>query len=291
MVIWLPPVTLAVSTTGLWPSVSVCRWEASVPRALPARSSSCIRFMSMVPVSSVATGSPVNVITCVASAAPVGPVAGRVPAWSRARPEYAAATLATASLYVMVIWLPPVTLADSTLGGIPSPIGSAETASSSLPAASRTTDSTLRRYVMSATGLVPVRFEASVSTSSVDPADMSDLDDTAGLPAPDTDQPPAPSVPDALTGSSNAMRIVPSDVAVALETEGACPSASVRFTTPAPNGLPSRSTTAGPSIKIQPVALGAASSLPNATVCVRVPFQSCCACNAVRISPSTKIDW
>ena len=292
MVRVLPAVMRADTTSGRWPSVSVSE-VVNGSSALPASSVRDAGTTARVPIASVAAASPISVIVWTGEPPPSSsPETVRVPeGGDRTGDEYAACVPSTFSLYVTVISLSPVILADSTLGGIPSPIATAVTASSSLPAASRTKPP-LRRYVMSASGLVPVRLAASVRTSSVDPAEMSDLDNTIGLPAPDTDQPPGPVASVAsLTGSSNTTRILAGASAVALSIVGSCPSDSVRFTTPAPNGLPPWSTTAGPSISIQPVALGAASASSNATVCVRVPFQSACVGDAVRISPPTKIDW
>ena len=123
---------------------------------------------------------------------------------------------------------------------------------------------------------------------------MSDLDNTSGLPDdPATDQPPAPDAADASrTGSSNTTRILDGDSAVALIMLGIWPSDRVRFTAPAPNGLPSSSTTAIPLTSIQPVASGSASAPSKASVCVRVPFQSAsCVCGMVRVSSPTYSAW
>ena len=132
-----------------------------------------------------------------------------------------------------------------------------------------------------------------MSTSSADPSDMFDLDSTFGLPDPATDQPPAPDATDASrTGSSNTTRMLDGDSAVAPIMLGIWPSDRVRFAVPAPNGLPSSSTTAAPLTSIQPVALGAAVALPKASSCVREPFQSAgCVCGMVRASPPTCSAW
>ena len=120
MVRALPPVTLADRTVGAWPSRRACWNAADAPSRLPDSSASAVWSMVRVPVALVAAAAPSNETAWVAEAAPDGPVTPRAPPGVRDRDAYPAGTRVTASLYVMVRALPPVTLADRTVGAWPS---------------------------------------------------------------------------------------------------------------------------------------------------------------------------
>ena len=120
-------------------------------------------------------------------------------------------------------------------------------------------------------GLSSTRLPSRVSDRVVDPAEMSDLDDTEREfhSPPDIDQPPAPAVPVALTGSSNSTLISLSETAAALTTEGAWPSSMPRRSALlSPSALPDASASRVASMVSVPVALAAAASPSNVIVWV-----------------------
>ena len=92
-------------------------------------------------------------------------------------------------------------------------------------------------------------------------------------------QPPGPSVPDPVTGSSNVTRISLTEVARAPATAGFCPSASVRFLGPTNSPLG--------SISNQPVAEEVASGASKWITCSRVPPPAYPSDSTVRFVPPT----
>ena len=249
MVRALPAVMLAETTSGGRPSPRACRSRSGPASALPASSATSAVTITAVPVALVAsTRSPPNAIVCVRDPFPDRIMDGRGSAspLGTSTFSYAVFGAETFSLYRITASPPPVMRAESITGGIPSATGTGPKAASALPAASATTMPPPLAYdTATPSGRVSARSASSARSSAAGSDGGIDRPDTArpaGASVPDTDQPPA-LLPDAepATGSSNATRIVRSDVAAAPVTEGACPSRTVWFT---------------PSITIQPVEFG-----------------------------------
>ena len=209
---------------GAWPSAIVRSNSWSSPIGLPDSSTTRVWFMVSVPVAlDASTGS--NVIACMLLL-PVPWRAGvREPPGSNSSPVYAAETLATGSLY-STARRPGCTIWDRVIdGAIPSATAS-ESDPSRLPRMSATAPDdggaydTLTPVGLSAFRPPPPRKRA----STVEPADTSDLDDTAGLPAPDTDHPPAPEATWPRTASENVTFICARETASASVMTGGWPS-------------------------------------------------------------------
>ena len=174
---------------------------------------------------------------------------------------YAAGGALTSSLYSIDAAVGPVTARDSTTGGIPSVTLAAAPGGRRLPAASATGGADPEYRSTTPDGAVPPPSPpSSVSASVSEPPDMSDLASTR-RPAespPDTDQPPGPDVPAALTGSSNVTSSSVGEDALAPEIEGACPSASATSVVPSPY-------LSIKDMRTEPVALGGAGGSPKAS--------------------------
>ena len=118
-------------------------------------------------------------------------------------------------------------------------------------------------------GLLSARSPFKVSTSAVEPAEMSDRDDTVREfeSPPDMDQPPCPAVLVALTGSSKVTRISRSETASAPVTAGAWPSSrSSELGVAGSRLLPAASANFVRSTARVPVALAAAVAPVNVIV-------------------------
>ena len=135
-------------------------------------------------------------------------------------------------------------------------------------------------------GRVPARLPSRVRFRIAGPPGTGETPETA-LPlalSPASVQ-PAPPVPDALTGSSNATSMVVSDVALALTMLGAWPSSRFCCRGPVPSAMPRWSAMAGASIVTEPVASGGAPPGENVITCTAAPPPD--TVDTVRAWPST----